>query len=72
VKLISQSDHYKAMQKKPAIDCSAAMSVADAVRFLNGVYSTNFAASVWRIIINYAVPTAVVNKLFHNKKKKEH
>jgi hypothetical protein len=66
------STKYRDMPRKPAVDISKAVSVADAVRFHNKFYGTNFSASMWRAFHQYKVPPAVVNKLFANKQKKTH
>lgn len=73
VEVVAASDTYNNAPSKPApLDFSVPQSQADAQRFLNATFNVKYAASVWRNILLYGVPVAVVNKLFANKKKKDH
>ena len=72
MKVVQASKMFKEKGSKTTLNLEEATSEADAVRFLNKVFDISFAQSVWRYILAYGVPTAVVNKILAGVPKKEH
>lgn len=67
--LTLSSERYAKLKGRPIIDLNKPQSVENVLAFVNKVYNTNFSRSIWKPILKYGVPPAVVNKLFDGKKK---